>query len=667
MEYITFDKISDDFTVKYAPSNTADIVGSFSQVKSLEKWLEDYDRNGQIHRRKLSTAQHKKPTKRKAVKPDPDVELDSDTIIKTDDAKMGTDGTNKMKTDSDDIDVFAQNRKGKKEYSDASCVLVTGDHGSGKTSVVKAVLNAHNYKIRTVNFAKIASNNNNVESFTNSLLDCDGVFTFIEEAAKEPDAKTKTVIDKSVIDKSIIDKSEHRQNTNTSKDSTRMEYDDLMEDYMKGFGVPPRSSSNSSRASLDSRSRRSNRSSTSSTVRNQNRNQNRTGHTNRADLARHPAYKVRQKDKIAIIVDEIESVSSNNEKMLIDMLLEINSKKWKAPVIFISNNKHKKIITTMKKECFHIHFYEPLTTDMIRLLIRIGEGESMRFEEEATAYAIIEHSGHDYRKMISTLQMLYKVYGSEPISQEMLESYLKITDQRDVDRTIYEDTVKLFSEFKSIETTLRVFEGDKVNMPLMVHQNHYNAVSGYIKDVDTKLSTAEQITDSLAMGDIIDNYIYSDQSWGLQEVHGNYSCVFPSYILNNVADTEKLRADSKRYYRGVQQFRMDFPKDLNRTSTRKINQKNIKAASEFFPDMSVPDYVRANQLIRQLLEDGRAEECGKLIERYNLTHVGVMYVLKIDKVTGTKKVVSKDIDKLVKQITVEPVVKSKITKVKVSK
>lgn len=549
MEYVNFDKESDDFTVKYAPCKLNEIVGCNRQIKMLSNWLENYDMNRRAHYEYIKKKEINKANK------------------KVNKSRNKTKSGSKNNTSI--ADVFTVGKKGKKKYSEASCVLVTGDHGCGKSSIVKAVLNSFNYKIRTVNFSKLTSYN--IDSFTRSLLDCDGVYTFIDEC--------------------------NSRNSRNSKNS--------------------------------------------------NRNKNR----------RKPA-------KIAVIIDEVESISSNNEKILINTLLEINNQYWKSPVVFISNNKHKKLITTLKNECFHVHINEPEVDDMLNLLIRIGENEQMQMEDPSIAHKIIEHSRFDYRKMISTLQMLCKVYGQDQIDKNKLESYLKFTDQRDVDRTIYEDTVKLFTEFDSIEKSLRIFEGDKVNMPLMVHQNHFLALSSYVKNTKQKLKTAEEITNSLAIGDIIENYIYSDQNWGLQETQGYYSCVFPSYKINQVVNTETLKMDSKYpFYRPV--FQTQFPKDFNRTSTRKINGKNIKAASEFFNDMDVSDYVRANQLIRQLLKDKRIDECNELIKEYNLTHTGVMYVLKIDKVTGTKKVISKDIDKMVKQITVEPIIKSKITKKKV--
>ena len=70
------------------------------------------------------------------------------------------------------------------------------------------------------------------------------------------------------------------------------------------------------------------------------------------------------------------------------------------------------------------------------------------------------------------------------------------------------------------------------------------------------------------------------------------------------------------------------------------------------------------KFIKSLLEDGRTEECEKLLKDYNLTAQGILYVLKIDKINGTRKDVPRSIEKKVKEIAMEPIKASVITKPK---
>jgi hypothetical protein len=78
--------------------------------------------------------------------------------------------------------------------------------------------------------------------------------------------------------------------------------------------------------------------------------------------------------------------------------------------------------------------------------------------------------------------------------------------------------------------------------------------------------------------------------------------------------------------------------------------------------MSIDDYVMAVKLIRSLLEDGRDNECEEILRGYNLTSQGIMYILKMDKINGTRKDVPKNIEHKVKKIGVEPIKASIIKK-----
>lgn len=300
--------------------------------------------------------------------------------------------------------------------------------------------------------------------------------------------------------------------------------------------------------------------------------------------------------------------------------------------------------------------YAPETNDMLKLLERICLGEGMILEDEKVALEIVLHSQNDYKKLIVELGEILRLFDEKVIKYDSLKKYFEFIEQKDVDRSIYDNTGCLFSHYDNINSILKMFENNKTNMPLMVHQNHFTVTTEYIKDKSNTaiLELSADIAGRIAEGDVIDNHIYSEQNWSLQETHGFYTCIYPSFKLNKNINTKKLENDSKYpYYKPV--FSPKYPKDLNRTSTRCINYKNVKFANEYFHDMTIDDYVMAKKLIKNLLEDNRVDECKKLIKEYNLTAQGIMFVLKIDKINGTQRDVSKPIEKKIKDIAIEPV------------
>lgn len=432
-------------------------------------------------------------------------------------------------------------------------MIVTGEHGSGKTAIVRAILNDLGYQIRTINFTKLG-NIKTIEDFVENLLLRDNVY-----------------------------------------------------DKMQG----------------------------------------------------------KTAKKISVVIDEIESISTPMEKKVISSILKINDEIWGCPVIFIGSREHKKILIVLKEESYQIGIYNPDPQDMMDLLIKIGEGEKMRMEDVDVANLIIGSSQNDYRRMIITLQELKRVYNTDIITKEDIEKYILYNEERDINYTIYEYTSKLFSEYNGINSAIKIFENEKTNIPLMVQQNHFKTVNMYSKNKNDIINTCTAITNSIAKGDIVDNYIFSQQSWNLQETHGFYTCVYPTYVLNKNINKEKLSRDSK-YPVYLPVYKPDYPKDLNKTSTRYINLKNVKMANQYFNNMYINDYIHMVKLIRNLLDDNRIEECRSLIKDYNLPYNILTYILKIDKINGTKKAISGVLDKKIKDIAAAPIQNSRILTQKAS-
>ena len=353
--------------------------------------------------------------------------------------------------------------------------------------------------------------------------------------------------------------------------------------------------------------------------------------------------------KRALVVGEVDSITSGSEKNIVADILSNNNKNWVMPVIFVINNKHSKIANSLKKDCFNIRLFALSDFELKSIVTRVCLGENMRLVCDSVKDIIVQHSGGDIRKLLSVMQFIKETYGEDKISHDMLRTCLRYTDMRSAEKSIYESTIDLFTDFQSIGKVTQVFESDKVNIPLMVHQNHYSATSKYSASKKASLLNARDISRCLANADIIENFMYSNQVWNLQETQGSHSCVIPSYKISKSINTQKLLLDSRSLSGG--KFRTVFPMDLNRTSTRKINCKNIRSASEFFNNMNVPDFIRAGRIIQTLSLKPSHEQCENVISDYNDARDAIMYILKINKINGTKNAISKETDKCIKKLT----------------
>jgi Flp pilus assembly CpaF family ATPase len=344
-----------------------------------------------------------------------------------------------------------------------------------------------------------------------------------------------------------------------------------------------------------------------------------------------------------IVIDELEFLGTTKEKNIIISLLKTNFTRLRYPIIFIGNNTHKKIITLVKKESYHINLQHPTINNMMCLLERICLGENIVFEHDMRIInKIIEHSQKDYRRLIIILGELCSLYRNDIINYDMINKYFIYIGNKDIDMTIYQNTAKLFTEFNNISSVVKIFENDKTNIPLMVQQNYFAILDN--NDID--ISTITSTTECIALGDIIDNYIHSEQNWSLQEIYGYYSCVYPSYMINYNLDTI--------YRKNIPKNVLVYPKDYNKTSTKCINYKNIKNANTFFVNNTIYDYIYMCKYIKYMILNNNIKKCKMILKYYNISISGIMYILKIDKINGTKIDITKDLEKRLKYISNEP-------------
>jgi DNA polymerase III delta prime subunit len=328
--------------------------------------------------------------------------------------------------------------------------------------------------------------------------------------------------------------------------------------------------------------------------------------------------------KTAIVIDEIESITSTTEKNYILALLKYNDINWICPVIFISNNQHNKLLSDIKKNSLEVRFWPPFDSDMRKILIKIVKSERIKIKSERVVDIIINHVQADIRRLIYTLRDVKYAYPNNVITPELMNEYCEMSKKKDIDIDLYKATDGLLYNYTTIDDCLRYYETEKVLLPLMVHQHYAKSILLNYKNDDDRYKMIQNISESLSIGDIVENYIYGDQNWDMQEIHGYYTCVAPSFeICHNIkGEPEKTK--------------LSFATDLNKTSIKKINKKNINNTSKCFEDMNIIDYIYINKIIRKLIDNNEIEMCVEIVSSYGARIEHIESLLKIDKIKNTK-------------------------------
>ena len=338
----------------------------------------------------------------------------------------------------------------------------------------------------------------------------------------------------------------------------------------------------------------------------------------------------KKNEKFAIIIDDLEIANSPNEKNLILSLLKKNEEIWYCPIIFISSGKHSKLMTVLKRNTYVVTFTQPTIQSLEKMVARLSTTEHVYFDNETVIKKIIDYCQKDIRKLILLFGDLKLFFSDRKyICEKDFDEYCEVSKNKDMDVHIFKASAQLILNYNNIDDCLRLYEGEKVIIPLVLHQNYINCIILYDHSKTDKIDLVNDLAKSIAIGDLIENYIYSDQNWDLQEVHGFLTCVKPSFYLSN----ENLNTNPDLLGTAVN---LGFPIDLNRTSIKCINHRNIVNSNVCLKTFEIKDFMYANRLVRKLIEDDKMTECSELFNDYKMSVGNIESVLKIDKINQSK-------------------------------
>ena len=347
--------------------------------------------------------------------------------------------------------------------------------------------------------------------------------------------------------------------------------------------------------------------------------------------------------KLALIFDETESITLTSEKKFIQEIFKINNKKKIFPLIFISNNQHSKLLNELKKNCIEIRFVPPANFELRNLVIKILSKENIKVENDKIIDLLISFSQSDIRKLINILQELNYHYNNKVISENDFNNYIKLSKQKYNELGLFETTLELINNKKTYDEINQFYENEKVLLPLMIHENYPKKVLlKSKKKIFDILDEINEITDSISIGDNIETSIYTDQNWFLQKIHCFFSCVNTNYIVNT-DNTQNVKLDD-----------IKFSSDLNKTSLKNINKKNISNLLKLIPNKSLEEILYINKITNNLVVNDKIDKIISILKCYNsnFSIKDIELCTKIDKSFDFTKFNSKDKKEINKMIEI---------------
>ncbi len=324
--------------------------------------------------------------------------------------------------------------------------------------------------------------------------------------------------------------------------------------------------------------------------------------------------------KLAVVFDEIESITLTSEKKYVFNIFKNNAKNKSFPLIFISNTNHSKLLTDLKKYCPEVKFFSPSSYDLIKFIQKICKSENIEINNNGCLEKLIQFSQYDVRRLINLLQDFS--YNYKILNDENIDIFIEKSINKDTSIGLFEAALELLNNENNFEKIFKLYEIDKVLIPLMVHENYYKKTMS----VKNKMSFEEQldkmidISESISIGDNIETSIYTDQNWYLQDIHGFYTCFYTSYIANKM--NKKITISE-----------IKFSADLNKTSLKNINRKNITNLEKIIGKKSIEELLLLCKLTNHLISNKHTQYIIDILKYYknDFDIKDLELCLKIDK------------------------------------
>jgi DNA polymerase III delta prime subunit len=331
-----------------------------------------------------------------------------------------------------------------------------------------------------------------------------------------------------------------------------------------------------------------------------------------------PFVNVNNDRKLALIICDTETINLTNKKNNLLEICKLNDV-IDVPIIFIANAQKGKFITSMQKICPTYEFMRPNKNEIMQIIIKIMTNENIKVCEQKIIDIIIDMAQYDIRRLIHILQDICLTFtgtgtgkNETIITLQQIQQYLSYFQKKDIEIPVFDATRLILNNYRTINQYMNLYEANKTTLPLTCHENYYRKIFAATKSLHmskkdpanmllNQLKMCSQITNASSIGDNIETNIYIDQNWINQNIHGLYTVVNISQIINSSID-KLFTSETPQQQKYVKEadYEICHSLDLHKTSLKNINRKQLLAIKSYMPNKNLTDILYINKIIYDL-------------------------------------------------------------------
>lgn len=348
--------------------------------------------------------------------------------------------------------------------------------------------------------------------------------------------------------------------------------------------------------------------------------------------------------KRALIIADAEKITLKREIAILIDLCKINQQSKISPMIFVTNNQHSKLMTSIKNITLEIKFQHPSVQELLAFTDKICKKEKLLLNDVKLRQHIVEYVKCDVRNLLMFLEDLYDIYNDtkKEITLSHCKSYLKTSQQKEQSNKLYDCARELMDNYQGIQKCLDNFEqNNKVLLPLMIYEN-------YPKNLDLRscgnsyYDNCLAVVDTISRADILSTYIYTDQNWYLQRLYGFITCCETTYKM-------------AKHKMNIKTYDITFSGDVIDVSIQSISKKSISNIMTIITNKNLSDMLMMKKYFDNLIRLNKLTALKRALAIYNISDddlpIILTKLLRIDKTVEPTKIAGKT-KKYIKQIQI---------------